>query len=102
MRALFVVNAAAGHGRGRQRFEKAAKSLPRGKWEADFTKCPGDAARIAREAVEAGFKAIIAVGGDGTVGEALNGFMASGTKRWKSALGTWPATTAGPASPAPL
>lgn len=92
MRTLFIVNAAAGHGRGRRRFETAAKGLPRGGWEMAATRCPGDAARIAREGVENGYEAIVACGGDGTLGEALNGFMsAPDGKRKASALGTWPA-----------
>jgi YegS/Rv2252/BmrU family lipid kinase len=38
-----------------------------------FTKSPGDATRIVKELTEAGEKEIIAIGGDGTLHEVLNG-----------------------------
>lgn len=40
------------------------------------TEGPGDAARFAREALESGSRFIVAVGGDGTVHEIVNGMMA--------------------------
>ena len=92
MRTLFVVNAAAGHGRGLRRFEAAARDLPQEGWAMEPTRGPGDAGRLAREGLERGFSRVVAVGGDGTVGEALNGFMAAAPGlREKAALGTWPA-----------
>lgn len=42
-------------------------------WE--MTTGPGDGGRIAREAVQQGFDRIIAVGGDGTVNEVINGLF---------------------------
>ena len=38
-----------------------------------LTSCPGDARRLAAEAVTEGFQTIVAAGGDGTVNEVLNG-----------------------------
>jgi YegS/Rv2252/BmrU family lipid kinase len=38
-----------------------------------LTTAPGDARRLAREAVEEGFDTVVAAGGDGTVNEVLNG-----------------------------
>lgn len=38
-----------------------------------LTTAPGDARRLAREAVEEGFHTVVAAGGDGTVNEVLNG-----------------------------
>ena len=38
---------------------------------------PGDASRLAREAVDAGFDLVAAVGGDGTVNETINGLAES-------------------------
>ena len=38
---------------------------------------PGDAKRLAREAVDAGFDLVCAVGGDGTVNETINGLAGS-------------------------
>jgi YegS/Rv2252/BmrU family lipid kinase len=40
------------------------------------TEGPGDAARFAREALEGGSRFLVAVGGDGTVHEVVNGMMA--------------------------
>ena len=40
-----------------------------------FTEGPGDATRMARAALEAGGRFVVAVGGDGTVNEAVNGML---------------------------
>jgi YegS/Rv2252/BmrU family lipid kinase len=40
-----------------------------------MTSGPGDATRLAREAVEAGIDTVVAVGGDGTTNEVVNGFF---------------------------
>ncbi len=53
------------------------------------TSGPGDATKIAREAVWAGSDLVIALGGDGTVNEVLNGMVHS-----RAALGILPAGTA--------
>jgi diacylglycerol kinase (ATP) len=92
VKTLFVVNPAAGHGRGLARFEAAAKGLPQGAWEARTTRCRGDGARVALQGLEAGFSAVVAVGGDGTAGEVLNGFMSAPERlRAGACMGTWPA-----------
>lgn len=46
--------------------------------EVRQTAMPGDAERIAREAVGEGITTIIAAGGDGTINEVVNGLMAAG------------------------
>lgn len=38
-----------------------------------LTTCPGDARRLAAEAVHEGYEAVVAAGGDGTLNEVLNG-----------------------------
>lgn len=43
--------------------------------KVELTRCPGDATRIARTAVVGGGRFIIAVGGDGTVHEVVNGLI---------------------------
>ncbi|HVE90973.1 MAG TPA: acylglycerol kinase family protein, partial [Actinomycetota bacterium] len=48
------------------------------KLERVSTERRGHAADIAREAVRSGAEAVITLGGDGTVNEAVNGLMASG------------------------
>jgi YegS/Rv2252/BmrU family lipid kinase len=53
------------------------------------TKGPDDAARLARESVEAGATDVVVRGGDGTVHEALQGLAGSGAR-----LTVWPGGTA--------
>lgn len=94
MRALFIVNPAAGHGRGLARWravEARALALAPGSRVA-LTARAGHAAELTLSAVEEGVGAVVAVGGDGTLAEALNGFLgASERARAASALSTLPA-----------
>lgn len=46
--------------------------------EAELTRGPRDAERIAREAVRAGIERILVAGGDGTLGEVVSGLLAAG------------------------
>lgn len=73
MRALFVVNNVAGRGRTRRIWPEMWRALEREGVESAATAGPGDATRIAREAVQAGFDRVIAVGGDGTAMETAAG-----------------------------
>lgn len=52
---------------------------------------PGDAERIAREAVDEGFSTLIAAGGDGTINEVVNGLVA--TRNPEVRLGILPVGT---------
>lgn len=63
-----------------------AAGAPWGDPDLQLTTAPGDARRMAREAAEAGFDAVVAVGGDGTANEAAWGLLRSST-----ALGLVPA-----------
>ncbi|MFK5956415.1 MAG: diacylglycerol kinase family lipid kinase [Planctomycetota bacterium] len=93
-RATFVVNAHAAGGRtGKCWAEcepKMRAAFPTG--EIQFTQGVGDGARIAQEAVSRGQELIVAVGGDGTVYEVVNGMMAADAgARTRARLGIWPA-----------
>lgn len=74
---LAIINPAAGGGRCRElagtaleRLRKAGLAI-----ETVETSAPGDAARIARQAYKRGFRKFIAVGGDGTSFEIVNGLL---------------------------
>lgn len=91
---FFIVNPAAGHGRAGVFWESmkgAALRLAPGSGFA-LTARPGHAGGLAREAALAGADRIIAVGGDGTFCEALEGVMAVAEPlRLRTALGAFPA-----------
>ncbi|MDQ4044833.1 MAG: diacylglycerol kinase family lipid kinase, partial [Chloroflexota bacterium] len=74
MPALFIVNPVAGRGAGASLLTSRPPTLPA---DAEIvpTRGPGDASRIAEEAARAGFGPIVAVGGDGTAMETVNGLM---------------------------
>lgn len=52
-----------------------------------FTSIDSDAARLAEEADRAGFDAVVAVGGDGTINGVLNGLVRPGTEKARAAFG---------------
>ncbi len=74
---LAIVNPAAGGGRTRKMLEPALQRLRAAGIVVDVaeTSGPGDATRIAREAYALGRRKFIAVGGDGTSYEVVNGFF---------------------------
>ena len=78
-RALVVVNPAAGGGRTARAWRRLrdvlAATLPA---EHAETRGPGDGERLAREAAAAGAPLVVAVGGDGTLNEVVNGVRAAG------------------------
>jgi diacylglycerol kinase family enzyme len=71
----YVVNPAAGRGQIRNLQEKLRSRLDelgiRGEWAK--TTGPGEATRMTKAAIEAGHTTIVAVGGDDTVNEVING-----------------------------
>lgn len=58
-----------------------------------LTACPGDARRLAKEAVLEGFDRVVAAGGDGTVNEVLNGLGDAPEGFERSSLGVLPLGT---------
>ena len=74
-RALVVVNPAAGGDRGRRGWPRVRDALTRAGLDFDWvaTGAPGDGVRLAREGVRSGHRLVVAVGGDGTVNEVVNG-----------------------------
>jgi diacylglycerol kinase (ATP) len=74
-----VINAVAGGGRAGSRWPALAQELDRRGlvYETAFTDAEGAAARLAEAGARDGCAAVVAVGGDGTVNEVVNGLMAA-------------------------
>jgi YegS/Rv2252/BmrU family lipid kinase len=73
-----IVNPRAGRGRVRDELPELERQLQSAGLAYRFaeTRGPGDATRLAREALDAGERFLVAVGGDGTVHEVVNGMIA--------------------------
>ncbi|NQU15813.1 MAG: diacylglycerol kinase family lipid kinase [Desulfobacteraceae bacterium] len=76
-RITFVVNPNSANGlTGKEWPHIRAKAKDRlGPFESQITVGPGDATRLARQAVRAGAEIVVCVGGDGTLNEIINGVM---------------------------
>lgn len=72
-----VVNPNAGNGKGKKDWRRISDLLQKNlsALEARFTGKKGDAIEFAKEAIEAGYRKIISVGGDGTLNEIVNGIF---------------------------
>ncbi|HYJ80079.1 MAG TPA: diacylglycerol kinase family protein, partial [Longimicrobiaceae bacterium] len=79
-RSLVVLNPAAGQEDTDRvlRLLAGAFAVRRAGFDLVETRGPHDAERFAREAVAAGYRAVVAVGGDGTVGEVITGLAGTG------------------------
>jgi diacylglycerol kinase (ATP) len=77
---VFVVNPAAGRGSGAREWRRLAARLNAAgvSYHVSFTAGPGDATILARRALEDGSRIVVAVGGDGTAHEVVNGIFAQG------------------------
>ena len=86
-----IVNPAAAGGRLGREWPQMSKRLRELGLDAPFsmTKAPGHAAELAAEAIAGGANVIVAVGGDGTICEVLQGLHAAG----RGALGIIPVGT---------
>lgn len=76
MKLLVICNPVSGHGRAKRIFPKIEEYLEHkgNRYTLILTEYPGHAAEIARETCLEGFSGIVAVGGDGTLFEVLNGY----------------------------
>jgi diacylglycerol kinase (ATP) len=80
-RFFAIVNPAAGGGRSAKLAGPALERLRKGGLEVDevTTGAPGDAVHLARDAYARGYRRFLAVGGDGTGHEILNGIFGRAT-----------------------
>lgn len=74
---VLIANPRAGRGRVGDELPEVERQLigSRLKYRIVETTGPGDATRLAREALNAGERFLVAVGGDGTIGEVVNGML---------------------------
>ncbi len=94
MRLMLVVNPMATGTTLRAR-DVLAHALASGcRLEVVETKARGHATELAREAVADGFDAVVALGGDGTVNEVVNGLLSDGPRPGLPALGVVPGGSA--------
>lgn len=79
MRPFLIVNPASGGGRTGRQFDRVARAVreAKGEFEAVFTSRRGEAVDIARDAARGGERLVVAVGGDGTVSEVVDGLSAA-------------------------
>ncbi|MEI9994019.1 MAG: diacylglycerol kinase family protein [Rhizomicrobium sp.] len=77
MSAFVVVNPRSGNGRTRRSWTSIARMLASvyPQMTVAFTRAPGEAAALVRQALCEGHQEIVAVGGDGTISEAVNGMF---------------------------
>ncbi|WP_303037492.1 diacylglycerol kinase family protein, partial [uncultured Duncaniella sp.] len=71
MKARLIINPISGTASkaGLDRYVTDALSSCGWEIEVTYTQCHGDATRLAAEAVEMGYDAVFAAGGDGTINE---------------------------------
>lgn len=80
-RSTFVIfNPGAGRGRGARLVEPLLQALAGLPVEHALTSGPGHEADLAQSAAERGFAQVVAVGGDGTWGNAANGLLRAGRR----------------------
>lgn len=74
---LVICNPVSGMGRGRESLERVRQAFNAAgvAYSAETTTRQGDAARLAQSATRAGCSAVVAIGGDGTLFEVVNGVM---------------------------
>ncbi len=90
MELAFIVNPTAGGGRARQRWARVEAELRQRnvRWQTFFTEGVGHATTLARAAAAEGYDAVVAVGGDGTLNEVVNGAVGSDVSVGLIPLGT--------------
>lgn len=94
---FFIINPTAARGRALREWTKVRREFTdRGvKFDEHVTKHPGEAMQVARWVLRHGEEAVIAVGGDGTLSEVVNGYFdeAGRVINAKAAIGLLPAGT---------
>ncbi|MEA3459306.1 MAG: YegS/Rv2252/BmrU family lipid kinase, partial [Chloroflexota bacterium] len=76
-----IVNPAAANGAAGKRWPQVCDFLHHqgANFEAELTEARGHATKLARQALDEGYRLIVAVGGDGTANEVVNGLVVGGS-----------------------
>ncbi len=74
---LFIINPASARGRTLRLWGETRRELSGSEFEEHLTSGAGEASAVTREALIRGARRVIAVGGDGTLGEIINGYFDS-------------------------
>lgn len=77
LKTFLVVNPQSAAGRTGKRFPEVAAAVRNaiGNFDHAFTGRMGEATTLCREALDRGYDRVVAVGGDGTINEVVNGFF---------------------------
>ncbi len=94
-KTLVVLNPISGHGAAAKLETRIVADLRKGGIDLELvrTATAGDAIRIAEQAKQAGYETIIAVGGDGTLDEVVNGILRASAGHPSGTLGIIPVGT---------
>lgn len=88
-KTLVILNPIAGHGNGEKVRRQIERALRAGGLDFDLagTTAPRAAVTLAENAQRSGYETLISVGGDGTVGEVVNGMMRASNGEAAGTLG---------------
>jgi YegS/Rv2252/BmrU family lipid kinase len=88
-RSLFIVNPVAAGGKTARVWPEIEKELRSLGLDFDhrLTEAPNHATELAREGLQRGYEMVVAVGGDGTVNEVINGLVPPGSDKASAVLG---------------
>jgi YegS/Rv2252/BmrU family lipid kinase len=98
MKTFLVVNPKSANGQTGRRWPEISAEVGKvlGQFGQAFTDGPMDACHLAARALKEGYECVVAVGGDGTINEVVNGFFEDGRAlNASAALGVLPRGTGG-------
>jgi YegS/Rv2252/BmrU family lipid kinase len=97
VKPFLIVNPASASGQTGRHFDAIARAVRSavGDFECAFTSARGDGVRLARQAIGAGGKLLVAVGGDGTASEVIDGMQQAPSGEGGTLFGFIPRGTGG-------